>query len=84
MVFGIANLENRFGIVSGWHHLLSIFNFEIYKLNLLYFLNAIPLIILIKITYEKSLTDINKIHQIFQGLYLRHRQTTPRNFYGKI
>ena len=29
LVFGIANLENRFGIVSGWHHLLSIFNFEI-------------------------------------------------------
>ena len=65
LVFGIANLENRFGIVSGWHHLLSIFNFEIYKLNLLYFLNAIPLIILIKLTYEESLTKINKIHQIF-------------------
>ena len=30
LVFGIANLENRFGIVSGWHHLLSIFNYEIF------------------------------------------------------
>jgi len=65
LVFGIANLENRFGIVSGWHHLLSIFNHEIFKINLLYLLNSIPLIILIKLTYEEALTDINKIHQIF-------------------
>ena len=65
LVFGIANLENRFGIVSGWHHLLSIFNYEIFKINLLYLLNSIPLIILIKLTYEEALTDINKIHQIF-------------------
>ena len=65
LVFGIANLENRFGIVSGWHHLLSIFNYEIFKINLLYLLNSIPLIILIKLTYEEALTDINTIHQIF-------------------
>ena len=65
IVFGLANLENRFGIVSGWHHLVSIFNYEINNLNLLYFLNSIPLIILIKLTYEEISRKINKVHQIF-------------------
>ena len=32
---------------------------------MLYLLNSIPLIILIKLTYEEALTDINTIHQIF-------------------
>lgn len=65
MVFGISNLENRFGIISGWHHLVSIFNHEFYNFNFLYFINSIPLIVLIKLTYEESLTRINTVHQIF-------------------
>ena len=64
-VFGLANLESRLGLVSGWHHLVSVFNFSFRDINFLYLINTLPFIILT----ERVLKIENKknfyLHEIF-------------------
>ena len=64
-VFGIANFENRLGLVSGWHHLLSLFNIKFGKTNFLYIVNVIPLLVLLNIFFAKKHKEKIELHEIF-------------------
>ena len=64
-VFGVANLESRLGLISGWHHLLSMFNIVINKVNFLYILNTIPLIIISHQVFTNKSKNYLKLNEIY-------------------
>ena len=64
IIFGLSNLEIRFGTNSFWQLILSIFNNPKYKVQVLYILNCVPISILISQFYSTSFEN-NKLSSIF-------------------
>ena len=54
IVFGLSNLEIRFGSSSLWFNLLAIFKFKINNFTNVYTFNLIPFSILIYQIFEKK------------------------------
>jgi hypothetical protein len=65
IIFGLSNLETRYSMNSIWHSLLSIFNFEINKFNLIYLINIIPYALLLNELTLKSNRDFKRISSLF-------------------
>jgi hypothetical protein len=54
VIFGIANLEERYGMSSTWHLLLSLFNYEIYNIKIVNFFNCIIYSFIINELFSKK------------------------------
>jgi hypothetical protein len=65
IIFGLSNLETRYSMNSIWHNLLSIFNFEINKFNLIYLMNIIPYALLLNELTLKSNRNFKRISSLF-------------------
>jgi hypothetical protein len=65
IVFGLANLEKRFGHFSVWHIFISLFNFELFKINLIYLVSTIPFIIITSHVISLKIKKIFFFHNIF-------------------
>ncbi|MBD1170231.1 hypothetical protein IDG89_01080 [Pelagibacterales bacterium SAG-MED02] len=64
-IFGIANLESRFGLISGWHHLLALFNIPIQRINFLFIFNTIPFVLLCNEVFTTKNKNSLKLYKIF-------------------
>jgi len=47
IIFGISNIEIRFGMNSIWHTFLALYSLNYAKLNTIYLMNLIPIIVLV-------------------------------------
>lgn len=65
IVFGLANLEKRFGHFSVWHILTALYAFDIFKVNLIYLVSTIPFIILSSQVINLKTKKIFELHNIF-------------------
>lgn len=60
VIFGISNLEERYGMSSTWHLLLSIFNYRIFNVQLVNFFNCIIYSFIVNDFFSESLKKISK------------------------
>lgn len=60
VIFGVSNLEERYGMSSTWHLLLSIFNYRILNVQLVNFFNCIIYSFIINDFFSESLKKISK------------------------
>jgi hypothetical protein len=60
VIFGVSNLEERYGMSSTWHLLLSIFNYRILNVQLANFFNCIIYSFIINDFFSESLKKISK------------------------
>jgi len=90
IVFGLSNLEIRFGSSSLWFNLLAIFKFKINNFTNVYTFNLIPFSILIYLIFEKKnelsfffiilsisfLLFFSFLHPFNNGVILNHLHNT--------
>ena len=90
IVFGLSNLEIRFGSNSLWFGLFSLLKFNLYNFNSIYIFNIIPFSILIYQVYEKKnylsyyficfsivfILFFSFLHPFFNGVILNHLHNT--------
>ena len=63
--FGLANLEPRYGLNSLWHIFLSIFNFSILEINLIYHVNLIIYAIVFNEIFSFKNKNMSKLSYIY-------------------
>ena len=56
IIFGFANLEEKYGMTSVWQVFLGLFNINIFNFRLVYFINLIPLAIF----FNQAFIEIKK------------------------
>lgn len=64
IIFGIANVEEKYGMVSIWQIFLALFNYEIYNFKIIYYVN----LIIFSVFFNEAYIQIykkNKLSKIF-------------------
>ena len=63
--FGLANLEPRYGLNSIWHIMISLFNFKIFNINLIYHINLIIYAVTFNEIFSREVKNIKSLSFIY-------------------